>query len=110
MSIDFNVLNELKEIMEDDFDELISVFESDAQVQIENLKAAIDTSNAADVRCIAHTIKGSSANLGLTDLSECCRVLEFEATENSLVKADVLLEKIIKEYDVIITTLADNYK
>jgi len=110
MSIDFNVLNELKEMMEDDFDELISVFESDAKLQIANCKSAIDASDAEDVRRIAHTLKGSSSNLGLTDLSESCRILEFEAAENTLDKADLLLDEIIKEYNIAVSTLAENYK
>ena len=44
MTINPEISNELKEIMEDDFDELISFFVSDGQAQINNLKKVADTS------------------------------------------------------------------
>ena len=110
MSIDLDTLNELKEIMEDDFDELISIFISDGEAQIEQLRLAINALNTSDVRRIAHTLKGSSANLGVTDLSESCRVLEHEAAENSLIKADELLENIISEFDSAKIILEEKFK
>ena len=99
MSIDLNTLNELKEIMGEDFGELISIFITDSQNQIDALKAAIDAENIKDVQRIAHTIKGSSANLGVNVLSESSRVLEHQASEGSLANAGEFLEKIIIDYN-----------
>jgi HPt (histidine-containing phosphotransfer) domain-containing protein len=109
MIIDIDVLNELKEIMEDDFDELISIFISDGQVQIDNLKKAIDSSNVDDARRIAHTLKGSSANLGVLDLSETCKQLEHKAAEGSLENANELLEKIISFFNETKKILENNF-
>ncbi len=99
MSIDLDVINELKEIMGDDFDELISIFISDGQTQIENLKLSIQSSNVEDTRRFAHTLKGSSANLGLNALSESCMTLERNAAEGLPEDASELLENIINRYN-----------
>jgi len=104
-SIDLDTLNELKEIMEDEFNILISVFISDGKDQIENLKQAIGSSNPEDIRRIAHTLKGSSSNLGLHHLSELSKTLEHNAADNKLDDAYELLQKIITEYEEVIETL-----
>ncbi|MCU7940467.1 MAG: Hpt domain-containing protein [gamma proteobacterium symbiont of Bathyaustriella thionipta] len=109
MTIDMNTLNELKEIMEDDFDELIAIFISDGQAQIEDLKKAIDASNSDDVRRIAHTLKGSSANLGVIDLSESCKILEYKAAEGVLEDANELLENIVSNFIETKNTLEENF-
>lgn len=109
MLIDIDTLNELHEIMGDDFGELVGVFISDSQTQIENLKSAISSSNAEDVRRIAHTLKGSSSNLGLGVLSESCQVLEHKAAEGSLVEANEHLEIITSNYEAAKKALEENF-
>jgi len=109
MLIDTDTLNELKEIMGSDFDELISIFISDGNTQIENLRLAIDASNSSDIRRIAHTLKGSSANIGVSTLSESCRVLEYKAAEDSLEDAQELLDKIISNFEAVKKTLEEYF-
>jgi HPt (histidine-containing phosphotransfer) domain-containing protein len=104
-SIDLATLNELKVIMEDEFDELVNIFISDGQTQIEQLAQAIAKQDDTSVRKIAHTLKGSSSNLGITDLSELCRSLEFKAAENDLSDADSSLQSIKTEYEQVKVTL-----
>ena len=107
--IDLDVLNELKEIMEDDFDELIETFIDDGQKQVDDLRVAIDASIAPDVRRIAHTLKGSSANLGANALSETCKVLEHDAAEDNLSDANNQYEKIKSAYEAVKASLAENF-
>lgn len=109
MSIDLDALNELKAIMVDDFTDLIHIFLADGETQIENIRQAINTDNLEDTRRIAHTFKGSSANLGLTDLSERCRQLEHLATKNSLDGAKKIMEQIIGDYKTAKNTLEEKY-
>ena len=106
-SIDLETLNELKEIMEDEFDELVTVFINDGIKQIENLKQAIEASEAENVRRIAHTLKGSSSNLGISGLSELSQTLEYKAADNQLDGADELLQNIIQEYETVKKTLEE---
>ncbi len=107
MPIDLDILNELKEIMGDDFEELISIFISDGQTQIDALRNAISSSETEDVRRIAHTLKGSSANLGINTLSQSCLVLEHKAAEGSLDDANEDLEIIISNYNAAKKTLEE---
>jgi len=106
-SIDLNILKKLKQIMDDDFNELIEIFISDGQSQLKTLKAAIDSSAASDIRRIAHTLKGSSANLGLLTLSETCKTLEYNAAENIFDDANELFEKIKSEFEEAKLTLEE---
>ncbi|MDX2507146.1 MAG: Hpt domain-containing protein [Gammaproteobacteria bacterium] len=108
-SIDFNTLNELKEIMGDDFDELISTFISDGKIQLDKLKLAIDSTSASEIRRIAHTLKGSCANLGAHPLSEICNKLERNATDNKLGEAKDLFEKIKTEYEQVKKALEEKF-
>lgn len=106
-SIDLTTLQELKEIMEDEFNELVTVYISDGKKQIESLQQAIESESAEDVRRIAHTLKGSSSNLGITGLAEQCKTLEHNAADAQLQNAVELLEKINIEYEVIKNTLEE---
>jgi HPt (histidine-containing phosphotransfer) domain-containing protein len=98
-SIDLTTLNELKEIMADDFAELITVFISDSQIQLDDLTTAIAVLDAQDIKRIAHTLKGSSANLGIENLSGMCKKLELNAAQNNLSDANDLLKMISNEYN-----------
>ena len=104
-SIDFDTLNELKEIMEDEFNVLVSIFISDGKNQIDNLRLSIDSSNTEDVKRIAHTLKGTSSNLGVSHLSELCKTLEHNAADNKLEDANELWQKILSEYEEVKATL-----
>ena len=106
-SIDLDTLNELKEIMEDEFTELVTVFISDGIKQINDLRQAIAVSDDKLIRRIAHTIKGSSSNLGINGLSELSKTLEYKAADNQLNDAEDLLQKINDEYEAVKKTLEE---
>ncbi len=97
-SIDLTSLNELKGIMGDDFSELITVFINDGQTQLNNLASAVEASDAPTIKRIAHTLKGSSANLGIEQLSAICKELELKAADNVLDSASDLLSTISNEF------------
>ncbi len=99
MIIDEMVLNDLKEIMEDDFNELIRIFVSDGIEQINALDTAINLKNYTDTKRIAHTLKGSCANIGAFKLSQTCKQLEYMITEKSLAGVVELQKKIALEFD-----------
>ena len=58
-------LRELQEEGEPDIlDELIELFLTDVPPQLVSLKVAVEAGDAHSVERIAHTLKGSSANMG----------------------------------------------
>lgn len=97
--LNLDTLNELKEIMGDEFNLLVSIFVADGKEQIEKLKLAIDSQNTEEIRQIAHTLKGSSSNLGMHQLAETCKTLESRAADTNLDNAEVLLQKIMTDYE-----------
>lgn len=103
--IDQIALNELKMIMENDFDLLITTFVTDSQERIKTLKQAVAAGDATAVRASAHSFKGSSLNICAPLLSELCRQLEAEGKEGQLISASDLLASIETEFDAVCSSL-----
>jgi len=103
--IDQVALGELKMIMENDFDLLITTFVNDSLERIATLKVAVAAGDAAAVRASAHSFKGSSLNICAPLLSELCRQLETEGKEGQLISAQDLLASIEVEFDAVCDSL-----
>ncbi|MBA3353836.1 MAG: response regulator [Blastocatellia bacterium] len=72
-------LRELQQPGDLDFvTELIDLYQESSTEQLGLLRTAIDDCNAAEVKRIAHLLKGSSANIGAEQIAEVC--LEMEKT------------------------------
>ncbi len=56
--------------------ELIPLFLTDAEKALANMHYALDTKNTEQLASAAHTLKGSSASLGMVKLSSLCRKME----------------------------------
>lgn len=74
--VDIEVLNELKDIMEDEFDTLINTFIDDSEEKVRQLDAIISGADADALRKTAHSLKGSSLNVSAQSLSELALSLE----------------------------------
>ncbi|MDS4025819.1 MAG: Hpt domain-containing protein [Candidatus Contendobacter sp.] len=74
--LDDEVITELRDIMEEDFAELLGVFLSDLPVQIARLQDAAVQGNADELYQIAHKLKSSCGSIGATRLTELVRRLE----------------------------------
>lgn len=96
--INEEMVEELREIMEEDFMELVNTYISDSREKIRNLDAAFNAVNYENLRNIAHTLKGSSANLGAMALSSFCAELEDLAREEHSTEAENILEMIEQEF------------
>ena len=59
------------------YKKLLTIFLSD--IKIESLYSAIENNNLEEVASIAHTIKGVSANLALTDLQSLTTNIDINA-------------------------------
>ena len=71
---------DMRELLEEDFVDLIQVYFTDSQERITKLRAAQQADDNANGYEIAHALKGASANLGATQLTglssqlqEACR-------------------------------------
>jgi HPt (histidine-containing phosphotransfer) domain-containing protein len=91
--LDYDTLNTLKQVMEDDFALLIDTFVQDSNDRIQTLHKVIKGTEADLIRRAAHSFKGSSSNIGAPQLSSLCSALEKKVLANNFDGlADDLLE------------------
>ncbi|MGQ9425920.1 Hpt domain-containing protein [Gilvimarinus sp. F26214L] len=91
----------LQEILGDSFKGLLETFIKDADDRISGLKAGLAEADADAVRSSAHSLKGSSSNLGAHPLAELCLQMEQNAREGHLVGLDEILSAIEAEFEIV---------
>ncbi len=99
--VDIEMLTELKELMEDEFKNLLQTYLDDSEKHVIQIQSAINAGDANDVRGSAHSLKGSSGNLGATQLAEFCRQLEFMGRDNELSAAQSTYDTMLEEYQIV---------
>lgn len=83
-ALDDVVINELREIMEDDFSLLLETFLSDAVERMGAISDAVAAMEADQLREAAHSFKGSCLNIGAQRLSALAANLEQDARDRKL--------------------------
>lgn len=97
--VDLEAFDVLKEVMEDEFKDLVQLYITDSEKRFSDLDQALDNHDVEQIKQLAHSFKGASANLAATDLAELCFNLERMGTENKLAGSQELLQLIHLEYD-----------
>ncbi len=101
--IDPSVLVGLRGLREagepDPLAELIDLFFRDTPARIEKMKDAIARSDGQALKEVAHSLKGSSNNIGARRLARLCADLERLAREGRLPESDRLFAKVTDEYE-----------
>ncbi len=82
--LDYETLDTLRQVMEDDFKLLIDTFIQDSNDRILVLRDVITGSDPDPIRRAAHSFKGSSSNVGAIRLMALCSNLEKKAMSNKL--------------------------
>lgn len=96
--IDRKVLSELQDVMEGEYLNLLVVFLDDAQRRLDQLHAAHDTE---ELRMAAHSLKGSSGNMGAQVLADLCRQLEERLKQPPLLAIEDLINQIYREHATV---------
>jgi HPt (histidine-containing phosphotransfer) domain-containing protein len=91
--LDEEIIAELREVMEEEFADLIDSFLDDLPVQLDHLQVAIFQESADEVYRIAHKLKSSCGTLGALRLAEWVRRLELAGRQNALDHAPELLDQ-----------------
>ncbi|RMG94493.1 MAG: response regulator, partial [Chloroflexi bacterium] len=101
----------LREIMGPDWAnlvaELLPLFLEDASDHLQAMTNAHRANDATTLRRIAHTLKGSSANMGMNSLSAICLEIETLAKNNNLAEAGKILLQAQKEFQRIKAALSN---
>jgi len=81
------------------------MFLEEVPEQLGALQEAIDEDDEQAVERIAHTLKGSSGNMGARQMSRLCLDLEHAGVSNDLSTAAHLMETLEREFDHVRTQL-----
>ncbi|HQV40550.1 MAG: Hpt domain-containing protein [Moraxellaceae bacterium] len=95
--LDEDLLEELREILDDEFPVLVSTYIQDSTVRVKGLHDAYARGDNEALRLTVHSLKGASANLGLECLTDVCRELEEAVMGESPERMDGLLARISDE-------------
>lgn len=100
--IDWAMLNDLREFQAEDepdlIQELVGLFKRETLSQIEAIRAAITAEDAEQLWKAAHSLKGSSANLGVRRVSGLGAELEKKGRSGAVEGAGALLAQLEREY------------
>lgn len=96
---------ELKDILAEDFNTLVESFIDDAKSRMIKLKHAIASRSSEIVRREAHSLKGSSLNLGAQLLPQLCSEMEEQGKAGDLTGCESLFLKIETELARVETEL-----
>lgn len=102
-SVDTDTLTTLQEIMEDDFHELIHTFLEDSEMRIPQLRVQLAAADSEALRLTAHSLKGSSSNLGAKPLADLCFRVEQQAAQQKLDGLEDTLDEIDEEFARVTT-------
>lgn len=92
--IDLDVFLQGLDNDEDLLQEILGYYLDDSGRIITELKQSISDGNTAETRRLAHTLKGTSANVHASKLRDAAFNLETAISNNALADQNLLLEKI----------------
>lgn len=106
--LDYDTLNTLKQVMEDDFNLLLDTFRQDSIERLKKLREVIQGNDADLIRRAAHSFKGSSSNIGAQQLSALCATLEKKALAGNFQGLEDDVQTIEQEF-LLVQSLLANY-
>jgi CheY-like chemotaxis protein/HPt (histidine-containing phosphotransfer) domain-containing protein len=88
---------------------LVQQFVQDARLHAEAVRYRLDAGDVAGAGKAAHTLKGSSGNMGLIRLSRVCGLLQMECSGSRVPEARELVIELFRELDVAIEEITSIY-
>jgi HPt (histidine-containing phosphotransfer) domain-containing protein len=85
--------------------ELVEMFLDEGQSILATLRKELEEGDAQSVERIAHTLKGSSSNIGATRMAAICAELEGGGVSGDLTTAPALLERLEAEFEHVLSVL-----
>ncbi|HXX20333.1 MAG TPA: Hpt domain-containing protein [Candidatus Acidoferrum sp.] len=91
-------------------EELLRLFADECQVSMRQIQEAWNSGDVALLGRLAHTLKGSSANVGANGVSEAAHALEREARSKKMESAAKLIADLEREIERFICALDNDFK
>jgi HPt (histidine-containing phosphotransfer) domain-containing protein len=94
-------VQELKEIMEDAFDDLVATYVQDSEDKLKLLKKEVENADHQAICLLAHSLKGSSLNICAEDLALIFKQIEDSSRINDLSSIEPLRLQAMSEFDAV---------
>lgn len=79
--LDMDLVSELRDIMAEGFTGLLDSYEQDTARKLDLMRMALERGERDSLRQLAHSLKGSSSNVGALEVSDSCLMIERDAGE-----------------------------
>ncbi len=106
-SLDKAVLEELKELLDDSFPTLIMRYIDDGNLRIEKIADALEAQDASVIYAQAHSLKGSSRNIGAFKVGDIFADLEALGQASNLAGAATIFAAGKTEFSAVCAALSD---
>ena len=103
--LDRIVFDKLREILGPALQHAVTPFLEDTPSYLEQLEQAVNQGDAESARVMAHTIKGSSSNLGATSLAQFAKEVEELALSQQIDDIHPLLPQLRSAFDAVAALL-----
>lgn len=90
-------LQELRELLDEEFDSLLRSYLVDSQTRLQAIQAAFEHRDSSKGYEAVHSLKGASANLGAVHLAELCLKLQIECKAGRIHDAELLIQMVQEE-------------
>lgn len=94
-------LQELRELLDDEFEQLIESYIADSMTRIKAVKSAFEQRDNTRGYEAVHSLKGASANIGASRLAEMCLKLQTECKANRISQNELLIQMIEEEQQAV---------
>ena len=108
--VDSGLLAELQALMEDDFPVLLETYLRESAEQFRLAREALASDDRETLRRCAHSLKGSSANIGAVALAAVCATLESTARDDTLEVPQSLLTNVSDELTAVRAQVYEVYR
>ena len=107
--LDYDALNALKDIMEDNFTFLIETFIQDSTERLSQLQLMVNASDVDGdaIRRAAHSFKGSCGNIGAPYLASLCSLVENKIVNSRLDGLANDVHQIQNEFSIVKNSLME---
>ncbi len=107
--LDKDAVDELKAIMEDDIVMLFETYLEDSNEKLAELEKSILSSDHEAIRQIAHSLKGSSRNVGAVHLADIFNFLEDNARAEKFIEPQPAIEKIQSSFEATVQLIKQEF-
>jgi HPt (histidine-containing phosphotransfer) domain-containing protein len=92
--LDAAIVDELKELLGEDVGEVFDVYLDDSPKRLAEMRQCVRSGDAESLWKAAHTLKGSSRNVGASALADLCADLEVAARQGFPADAEARVDAI----------------